>query len=96
LQELNRILRPGGLLFVCENNPFNPLMMRAMRNNPFDDGTEVVHPGDLRQKVRAAGFHFNSTAYYIFFPRWLKFLRFGEGYLRWLPLGAQYYTLATK
>lgn len=96
LSELERVLRPGGHLFIFENNPYNPLMMRAMRKNPFDDGTVVVHPLDMRRKVKQSGLSLRKTVFYIFYPKWLKLLRPTERYLGWLPIGAQYYTWATK
>src|ERR1019366_5360080 len=52
--ELRRVLAPGGHLFVFENNPLNPLMVRGMRQNPFDAGTKMLFPWYLRRVVRGA------------------------------------------
>ena len=53
LLEMSRVCRTGGSLFIFENNPKNPLMMRAMRNNPFDKDTTVVPPARLRERAAA-------------------------------------------
>jgi SAM-dependent methyltransferase len=94
--ELRRVLRPGGHLFVFENNPFNPLMVRGMRQNPFDAGTKMLFPGYLRRLVRRAGLTARTPKYYVFYPKQLRRLRWSERYLRSLPLGAQYYVWGTK
>jgi ubiquinone/menaquinone biosynthesis C-methylase UbiE len=94
--EMFRVCRCGGDLFVFENNPLNPLMMRAMRKNPFDAGAIALYPHLLRKMAIRAGFACNEISYYFFFPRFLCYLRFLEKWLRRVPLGAQYFLWATK
>ncbi len=94
--ELRRVLRPDGHLFVFENNPLNPLMVRGMRQNPFDAGTKMLFPWYLRRLVRAADLRARAPRYYVFYPKQLKRLRWSEKYLRSLPVGAQYYVWGTK
>ncbi len=94
--ELRRVLRSGGHLFVFENNPLNPLMVRGMRQNPFDAGTKMLFPWYLRSLVRRAELRARAPRYYVFYPKQLKSLRWSEKYLRSLPLGAQYYVWGTK
>jgi SAM-dependent methyltransferase len=94
--ELRRVLRRGGHLFVFENNPFNPLMVRGMRQNPFDAGTKMLFPWYLRRLVRRADLTARAPKYYVFYPKQLKGLRWTERYLRSLPLGAQYYVWGTN
>lgn len=96
LKELLRILKKGGDIFIFENNPYNPLMMRAMKNNPFDKDARVVYPAYLKNILKDVGFKFNALNYYFFYPRWLRFLRFSEKYLWWLPIGAQYFVWESK
>ena len=96
ISELHRVLCPGGHLFIFENNPLNPLMMRAMRKNPFDADAEVVHPRYLKYMVRQCNFTFRCINYYFFFPKMLSRLRALEKYMIHLPLGAQYFLWATK
>jgi SAM-dependent methyltransferase len=96
LSELYRVLRPGGHVFIFENNPLNPLMMRAMRKNPFDTDAKVVYPDYLRNITEQAGFFLQCVNYYFFFPRALRMLRSFEKYLAHVPLGAQYFLWCTK
>ena len=95
-KQLFRILRDGGDLFIFENNPHNPLVIKAMKNNPIDKNANVVYPKLLIKILKNADFQFNTVNYYFFYPKWLKFLRFTEKYIRWFPLGAQYFVWATK
>ncbi len=95
-EQLFRVLKTGGDLFIFENNPYNPLIIRAMKNNPFDKDANIVYPRYLKNILKNVGFQFNTINYYFFYPKWLKFLRFTEKYLRWLPIGAQYFMWATK
>ncbi len=96
LAELARVLKPGGDLFIFENNPLNPLTVRGMRNNPFDRGTKMVFPWSLRARVAAAGLRATTPYFYVFFPRPLKALRWTEPHLRHVPIGAQYYVRGTR
>jgi hypothetical protein len=78
-------------MFIFENNPFNPLTVWNMHNNPFDKGTKMLFPRYLRRLLDGAGLRAQSPKFYVFFPKQLKGLRWSEPYIRWLPLGAQYY-----
>ena len=96
LREFRRVLKVGGLAFVFEHNPYNPLTTRAVRDCAFDENAVLISAADLRSRVRAAGFGAVRSAYRIFFPRALRALRPLEPLLTWCPLGAQYYVQAAK
>ncbi len=96
LRELCRILKPGGQVFISENNPANPLMMQAMAKNPFDLNTRAIRPGDLAALVSESGFSCVKVFYYFWFPHWLRFLRWSESVLEWVPFGAQYFVWAKR
>ncbi len=96
LLELKRVLKKGGKIFIFENNPYNPLMMRAMKKNPFDKDAVVVHPQKLIGLMENTGYDATPPDYYFFFPNFLKVLRPFERHLRHVPFGAQYYVYATK
>ncbi|MGO9013514.1 MAG: class I SAM-dependent methyltransferase [Dissulfurispiraceae bacterium] len=96
LMELSRVLKKNGKVFIFENNPYNPLMMRNMRILPFDKDAVPVKPKRLFGLMEKTGYDANPPDYYFFFPNFLKVLRPFERYLRQVPLGAQYYVFATK
>jgi SAM-dependent methyltransferase len=91
LGELRRVLRPRANVFVFENNPLNPLMVRAMRTNAFDQGAKMLFPWYLRRLIGGARLRARAPRYYCFYPKQLKSLRWSEKHLRAVPLGAQYY-----
>lgn len=96
LEELRRVLRPGGQCVFFEHNPYNPLTVRAVNTCPFDENAVLIKAADFHRRTRQAGFSDVTHRYRIFFPGMLRHLRFIEPYLTWLPLGAQYYVAGGK
>ena len=96
LREFHRVLAPGGLAVVFEHNPRNPLTVRVVKACPFDGNARLIAAPEMRRRLTAAGFRQAQVRYRIFFPRALRVLRPLEPWLTWLPLGAQYYALATR
>ncbi len=96
LTELRRVLSVGGMLFVFEHNPYNPLTVKTVRDCPFDENARLIAAPDMCRRISAAGFSEIRIRYRIFFPRALRALRLLEKKMTWLPLGAQYYALAVK
>lgn len=94
LQELRRVIRPGGYLFVFEHNPYNPLTVRVVNNCPFDENAQLISGATMKKRALAAGFGSAGVRYRIFFPHFLKMFRPLEKAMKWLPLGAQYYVCA--
>ena len=92
-EELRRVLRPGGLLFLFEHNPLNPLTVRVVRNIPFDEGVVLLRAGDATRLLRSAGFDASHASYYFFFQAALRFLRPLERWLERVPVGAQYFVV---
>ena len=96
LGEIRRVLKPGGVLFVFEHNPLNPLTRHAVDTCPFDEHAVLIRAASMLRRVRGAGFPDASVKSRIFFPHILRALRPLERRLTWLPLGAQYYVLGRK
>lgn len=96
LEELRRVLRPDGCLFIFEHNPLNPLTVRVVNNCPFDENAQLIRSSALRRRMSQAGFSSTATQYRVFFPHGLRFLRPLERALTWLPLGGQYSVRAFK
>jgi ubiquinone/menaquinone biosynthesis C-methylase UbiE len=95
-KELQRVLRPGGNLFIFEHNPYNPLTVRVVNNCAFDENARLIKGRALRGNIQRAGFRTASTRYRVFFPHALRVLRPLEPALAWLPLGGQYFVHAVK
>jgi len=96
LQELQRVLKPGGSLFIFEHNPFNPLTVRVVNSCPFDENAHLIRGGEMKRRSLAGGFMHARVCYRIFFPHLLRRLRPLEIALTWLPMGGQYYVRAIK
>lgn len=96
LQELQRVLKPKGTIMLYEHNPLNPLTVQTVNNCPFDKNAVLIRAWTMRRRLESAGFVAPTINYRVFFPQALCGLRWMENWLKWLPLGAQYYISATK
>lgn len=96
LQELKRVIKPGGSLFIFEHNPFNPLTVQVVNNCPFDENAHLIRAAQMKRRMLGAGFRSANVRYRVFFPHFLRALRPLEAALAWLPLGGQYFARAIK
>ncbi len=91
-----RALRPGGLLALWENNPWNPATRYVMSRIPFDSDAQTLEPPDARRLLHGVGFEILRTDFLFLFPRFLRWLRALEPVLSRFPFGAQYQVLSRK
>ena len=96
LEGIYRILKPNGRFFLFEHNPINPLTQWIVRQTPLDKNAVLLNKKTVLQSVKTAGFKPLETAYFLFFPPNISFLRKLEPRLAWLPLGGQYVVVAEK
>lgn len=94
--ELRRILRPRARIVVFEHNPWNPLTTHAVNTCAFDENAVLIRASSMKGSLASAGFPEVKVRYRIFFPHFLRSLRFLEASLTWCPLGAQYSVVGTK
>lgn len=96
LSEIRRVLAPGGIFFVFEHNPLNPLTVRVVKACPFDENAILLSSNELSHRLTSAQFTSIQHRYRVFFPKFLRVLRSLDAILGWCPLGAQYYLTARK
>ncbi len=96
VEYLYRCLRPGGLLALWENNPWNPGTRYVMSRIPFDRDAITLSPAQSQRLVRAAGFEVLRTDCLFIFPHFLRWLRALEPHLSALPIGGQYELLCRR
>lgn len=89
-------LSPGGLIFVFEHNPFNPVTRRIVNNCPYDEDAVLLKPSELKKILSEAKLTVERKAYCLFVPPSLPVLARLESRLGWLPLGGQYWVQARR
>jgi SAM-dependent methyltransferase len=90
LSEMQRVVRPGGLVSLIEHNRINPATQLSVARCPFDVDAVLVGGRKMDAMFRAIGLKDISRRYFVFFPSKLARLRTLEKRLSWLSLGAQY------
>lgn len=89
-------LRPGGYLYLFENNPWNPGARWEMSRIPFDRDAVMLSIPETARLEAAAGLVEYRRSSLFFFPRTLGFMRPLEPVLAPTLLGAQYFVAARK
>ncbi len=96
LKNLRANLKPDGRLVVIEHNTYNPLTRRIVSNCPMDADAELISMRDIKKLLGATcGFKIRETGYCSFFPEPLKVLVKLDRVLQKIPLGGQYFVVAT-
>ncbi len=96
LKNLRANLKPDGRLVVIEHNTYNPLTRQIVSNCPMDADAELISMRDIKKLLGAAcGFKIRETGYCSFFPEPLKVLVKLDRVLKKIPLGGQYFVVAT-
>ena len=96
INEMRRVLRPGGLLCVIEHNPLNPLTRVAVARCEFDRDAVLLGAGKARKLMAAGGLREIDARYFLLLPWETKPARRVESALGHLPLGAQYAAFGTR
>lgn len=99
IQPLNRVSVMRSIIEMCvknsiivifEHNPYNPLTRYLVSRCPFDHDAVLLKPSELKKLFSQAGIKDIQYHYTLFFPSQLRWLRFLERYLRFIPVGGQY------
>ena len=90
VRELQRVVRPGGMIAAIEHNPFNPLTVHVVRTCEFDRNAVMVKPGRLKELLRTANLEDVGVRFFQFTSADGLLFRRVDRLLGWLPLGAQY------
>jgi len=94
--EMARVLKSGGLCYVFEHNPYNPVTRWVVARTPMDRHAILLFNRAVRAGLAAAGIRHIQVENLMFFPpkwRWAQPL---EQALRWLPCGGQYVAFGEK
>ena len=96
ISKLNRMLNKNGNIFITEHNPYNPITQKIVSECEYDKDAQLLKRKNLFNLLKSNNFSIKNSGYYLFFPEFFKFFRPVEKYLRWLPLGGQYFIFAKK
>jgi SAM-dependent methyltransferase len=94
IDEMRRIVRPGGLIAVFEHNPLNPLTLWIVRTCPIDDNAVLLGSRKLSKLIKQSGFSEIQIRYILFTPFGGNRFRQFDKMIGWLPFGAQYFVSA--
>ncbi|MFC1570712.1 class I SAM-dependent methyltransferase [Candidatus Omnitrophota bacterium] len=95
-KQVRSYLSKNGLIFVFEHNPYNPLTRHVVKNSVFDKDASLLNAGEALRLMRENGMNVVERKYIVFFPGFLKKLRFLESKLGFIPMGAQYMCVGGK
>lgn len=96
LRDIFRVVRPGGMLFIFEHNPFNPLTVRVVRTCTYDENAILIRASRMKSLLRQAGWKSVAARYRVFFPGPLAIFQPLERLLGTVALGAQYFVCGRK
>jgi SAM-dependent methyltransferase len=89
-------LKEGGHFIIFEHNPINPVTRHLVKTCPFDADAVLLSMRETIARMRNEHLNIDESSYYLFFPQSLATLRPFEKYLRWLPMGGQYFVCASN
>jgi SAM-dependent methyltransferase len=95
INEMRRVVRPGGLICIIEHNPINPLTRLAVSRCEFDRDAVLLGAGRLRKLMMAGGLREIGVQHFLLLPWETKPARYVEGALSNIPIGAQYAAFGT-
>jgi SAM-dependent methyltransferase len=95
MNEMRRVVRPGGLVCVVEHNPLNPLTRLAVSRCEFDRDAILLSARKTRKLMEASGLSRIGARYFLLLPWEAKPARRVESALSNIPLGAQYAAFGT-
>jgi len=90
-QEIQRVLKPGGIFCMIEHNPRNPVTRLIVSRTPVDADAILLEAAEARGLAAGAGLLPVEHSYLLYFPQTLyRYVGWMEGMLTKLPFGGQY------
>lgn len=97
MKNIYNLLKNDGQFYYFEHNPYNPITRHIVNTCDWDTDAILLKPEESLTLMNNAGFKLvGRHKYTLFIPSILRFLRFTERFLSFIPLGGQYYIKAKK
>ena len=96
MQDVGRVLRPGGLVCIFEHNPLNPVTRLVVSQTPVDRDALLLSSSESKRLLKNAGCSLSHLEYFLYLPESL-YRRIGglEKMGTRVPLGGQYAAFGT-
>ena len=94
--EMNRVVKPGGLVMIFEHNAINPGTKRVVDTCVFDKNAVLLSASETRDLMKANSLPVVETRYIVFFPWRNALLQWMDRQLGGLCFGAQYVVVGKK
>ena len=93
----NSRLKEGGHFLIFEHNPINPVTRHLVKNCPFDADAVLLSMRETVERMRNAHLHIDESSELLpVLPAAARRASPLEKYLRWLPMGGQYFICASN
>jgi SAM-dependent methyltransferase len=96
MDDIKSLLSSEGHYINFEHNPYNPITQRIVDNCPLDENAILLKMNDSVELLKGSKLDVVSKGYSFFFPQFLSIFRRFEWFLRWLPIGGQYWIVAKR
>lgn len=94
MDDVRRVLRPGGLCCIVEHNPWNPVTQAIVKRCPVDVDAELLTAQEAIHLLNGSSFTLLRREFFLYLPeRLFGPFRAIERLLTALPLGGQYAVL---
>jgi SAM-dependent methyltransferase len=90
VQEMMRVIRPGGVAIFIEHNPLNPVTRRIVSSCAFDADAVLLGLGEAKALLASTSASHIARRFIGFSPIRNNAIERAEAFLGWLPIGAQY------
>ncbi len=90
------LIADSGSIIIFEHNPYNPITRSIVDKCLLDKDAILLKRKEIETLLSTNNCLITKGGYTLFFPRVLGFLRGLEKYLRFFPLGGQYFIAAVK